>query len=129
MPLWSSGISWQIDKERFFNSKWLDLLKLRITYGYNGNVDNTLSALSTISYISDAILTGLPYAFVRNPGNPQLKWERTGILNFGVDFRTKNNALSGSIDYYTKKGVDLIGVSPIDPTTGVVNPSTGGFCL
>ncbi len=121
VPLWSSGLSWQVNKERFFKSKWLELLKLRLTYGYNGNVDNTITALTTISYFSGAYLTGLPYAMLHDPGNPDLKWEKSAILNIGMDFRTKNNRISGSIEYYTKKGNDLIGIAPIDPTTGVVD--------
>jgi hypothetical protein len=41
------------------------------------------------------------------------------MINFGVDFALKNNTIEGSLEYYTRKGIDLIGYSPLDPTTGV----------
>jgi TonB-linked SusC/RagA family outer membrane protein len=126
VPLWSTGLSWQINNESFYKLNWLDLLKLRVTYGYNGNVDNTLAALTTIAYTSNSYMTGYQYASVRNPLNPELKWEKTGVLNIGLDFGIKSRVLTGSLEYYRKNGTDLIGVAPVDPTTGVVYPA-GGF--
>ncbi|WP_338839222.1 SusC/RagA family TonB-linked outer membrane protein [Flavobacterium ginsenosidimutans] len=124
VPLWSSGVSWQINKEPFYKLDILPLLKLRMTYGYNGNVDNTLSALTTIRYGTNAYLTGLDYAYVFSPGNPELRWEKSAMLNIGLDFGFTNNRLSGSIDYYSRRGTDLIGQAPIDPTTGVLSPAS-----
>ncbi|MGN0019489.1 MAG: SusC/RagA family TonB-linked outer membrane protein, partial [Sphingobacterium hotanense] len=123
VPLWSSGMSWQVHKEDFYRLEMLPLLKLRMTYGYNGNVDNTLSALTTLRYASNTYLTGLDYAYVFSPGNPELRWEKSGMLNLGIDFGFKNNRFSGSIDYYIRKGIDLIGQAPIDPTTGAISPT------
>src|SRR5262249_26612584 len=53
------------------------------------------------------------------PPNPSLRWERVHIFNAGLDFATKGDRLSGTIEYYIKSGLDLIGLSPVDPTTGV----------
>ncbi|MFA5246031.1 MAG: SusC/RagA family TonB-linked outer membrane protein, partial [Pedobacter sp.] len=61
---------------------------------------------------------GLPAANINNPPNPNLSWEKTGILNLGIEFGSKNGRLSGNIEYYSKKGIDLIGQSPLDPTSG-----------
>lgn len=124
VPLWSSGASWQINKENFYSVETLPILKLRFTYGYNGNVDNTLSALTTIRYSSNAYLTGLDYASMYTPGNPELRWEKTAMLNVRVDFGFQNNRLYGSVDFYSRRGTDLIGESPIDPTTGVLSPAS-----
>ncbi|UTA67552.1 SusC/RagA family TonB-linked outer membrane protein [Emticicia sp. 21SJ11W-3] len=126
VPLWSAGLSWQLSEESFFSNSGIDLLKLRLTYGYNGNVDNTVSALTTLAYYSNAALSGLDYGMVANPGNPDLRWERSGMLNLGLDFGLKNRMFSGSIDYYVRRGTDLLGEAPIDPTTGVTSP-TGSF--
>ncbi len=123
VPLWSSGLSWQVHKEDFYRLDMVPVLKFRVTYGYNGNVDNTLSALTTLRYASNTYLTGLDYAYVFSPGNPELRWEKSGMLNLGIDFGFKNNRFSGSIDYYARKGIDLIGQAPIDPTTGVISPT------
>ncbi len=124
VPLWSSGVSWQINEEGFYKMDILPLLKLRMTYGFNGNVDNTLSALTTIRYSTNAYLTGLEYAYIFSPGNPELRWEKSAMLNLGIDFGFKNNRFSGSVDLYARKGTDLIGQAPIDPTTGVLSPAS-----
>ncbi|HSC36998.1 MAG TPA: hypothetical protein VLD19_03975, partial [Chitinophagaceae bacterium] len=54
-----------------------------------------------------------------NPPNPSLRWEKINITNIGADFATKHNTVSGSIEYYLRRGIDLIGYSPLDPTTGI----------
>lgn len=119
VPLWSSGIGWEISKEPQFKSKHFEFLKLRMTYGVSGNVDNTLSALTTVAYYANSPISGYEYAMVNSPGNPDLRWERSAVLNTGLDFSTKNNTVSGSVEYYMRRGNDLIGRSFIDPTTGV----------
>jgi len=119
VPLWSSGYGWQLNKEKFYKLSWLPSLKFRVTYGYNGNVDNTLSAFTTIRYVSNALFTGQQYAQIRSQPNPELRWEKTGLLNLALDFSFRNDRVSGTIEYYWKNGKDLIGFAPIDPTTGV----------
>ncbi|MDN3548916.1 SusC/RagA family TonB-linked outer membrane protein [Mucilaginibacter aquaedulcis] len=124
VPLYSFGGAWTASNESFFHAGWLPLLKLRASYGYSGNVDNTLSAQSTISYGGQDPVSKQRYAFINNPPNPDLGWEKTRIVNLGLDFTLFKDALSGSVDYYTKKSTDLIGFSPVDQTTGVLNPAT-----
>lgn len=118
-PLWSAGLSWEISKEGFYNFSGIPYLRLRTTYGYSGNVDPNMSAVTTISYRLTSPYTFLPYAIFDNYSNPSLKWETTGIFNTGIDFSSKGNRLSGSIEYYQKKGTDLFGTYPIDYTAGV----------
>jgi TonB-linked SusC/RagA family outer membrane protein len=119
VPLWSIGGAWELSKEPFYHLRFLPFLRLRITDGYNGNIDRNVSAYTT------AILNpGVnPYnnvnAAIINPPNPGLRWERVHIWNTGLDFATKGGRLSGTIEYYIKSGLDLIGYSPVDPTTGV----------
>jgi TonB-linked SusC/RagA family outer membrane protein len=115
-PLWSIGFGWQISKERFYSIPWLPYLKLRTTYGYSGNVDLSKTALPLAGHSNDNV-TNLPIASINTINNPDLKWEQSGQLNFGIEFSTKNRWLSGSIDYYHKKGTDLYGQTPYDYTT------------
>lgn len=118
-PLWSLGLAWALSEERFFNWKFLPHLKIRATYGYSGNVNNTVAALTTIVYGSyPTQVARLQSATINNPPNPQLRWEQVATLNLGVDFRTRADRLSGSMEYYRKKSSDLIAYVPIDPTTG-----------
>lgn len=126
VPLWSVGFGWNIEENYKGLSDKFKFLKARLNYGYSGNVDHSLSALTTLAYYSNSPLTGATYGVVRNPGNPELKWERSGLLNIGVDFTTRNSMVSGNLDFYIRNGKDLIGESPIDPTTGVTN-SSGRF--
>ncbi|HYF29814.1 MAG TPA: SusC/RagA family TonB-linked outer membrane protein [Chitinophagaceae bacterium] len=119
LPLWSTGAKWDISKESFYRFKLLPTLSLRVTYGYQGNLDQNRSAYATIRMYSGAGFTGLPYAAIVNIPNPELRWEKTGQLNFALDFATAKNRISGSLQYFRKKGKDLIGEELIDPTTGV----------
>lgn len=118
IPLWSVGASWEMSQEKFYRMGWLPFLKLRITNGYKGNVDKTVSAYTTASYDDLNAYHAMPATIV-NPPNPSLRWEKNHMVNFGVDFATRNSILEGSLEYYLRKGTDLIGYSPLDPTTGV----------
>jgi TonB-linked SusC/RagA family outer membrane protein len=125
VPLWSVGGKWSIDKERFYDVPWLPLLQFRMTYGYNGNLNKTVTGVTTLYYDTNAPLTNLPYASISNIGNPELRWEKNSIINLGLDFSTKNDILSGSIEYFYRKGSDLIGNQVLAPSVGYVNPNTG----
>lgn len=118
VPLWSAGLGWLPSSEDFYPFKsWLPLLKLRATYGYSGNVNKSLTAYATGYYYSNTY-TDLPYVQILTPPNPNLRWEKVRMVNFGLDFETRDRVLSGSIEYYRKKGIDLIGKASLDPTVG-----------
>ncbi|OQP54417.1 SusC/RagA family TonB-linked outer membrane protein [Niastella populi] len=122
VPLWSVGGKWNIDHERFYHSSVFPLLRLRATFGYNGNLDKNITAVSTIFYPGyTGPLTNAVFARLNNVGNPELRWEKIGIFNVGLDFGTAKNILSGSIEYFHKNGVDMIGYSPFAPSTGITN--------
>lgn len=120
-PLWSMGIAWTITNEDFLKNDWLEYLKLRGTYGVSGNVDNSMSALTTIRYTNNPSFIGVnfPAAYLGSAPNPLLRWEKVKTFNLGVDFRMISNRISGSIDWYEKRTADLLGNYPLDPTTGV----------
>ncbi|MEQ7799772.1 SusC/RagA family TonB-linked outer membrane protein [Pedobacter sp. ASV1-7] len=119
VPLWSTGIAWNMHKENFFTIDWLTSLQLKANYGYNGNVNSSISAYLTAGGVATNQLTKTQYLKVINPPNEALRWERVKNINGGIYFSTKENLISGSIELYSKKGMDLIGNSPIAPQTGV----------
>jgi TonB-linked SusC/RagA family outer membrane protein len=121
VPLYSAGLAWDVSKEHFFDLSWLPYIKLRATYGYNANVNKTASAVTTLLQQSNSYYSGVPYNIVNSPGNPELRWEKVRVANFGLDFSLKNNIISGSIEYYLKKGIDLFGSSPLPPSTGFIS--------
>jgi TonB-linked SusC/RagA family outer membrane protein len=119
VPLGSAGLGWNLHEEDFYHWKTLPYLKLRGTWGYNGNIDKGVTALTTARMLGRSWDTGLPYAGITNPPNPQLRWERVRILNLGLDFATHDHRLSGSLEYYRKRGADLIGDRLVSPVTGL----------
>lgn len=122
VPLWSAGLAWILSKEDFYSVDFLPSLKLRASYGYNGNIDKSMSAYTTAIYRSSALsIIRQPYADLRNPPNPQLRWEKNRILNLGIDFETKASRISGTLEYYRKKGIDLIGSTAYPPSSGITS--------
>src|SRR5690606_3753091 len=63
----------------------------------------------------------LPTAVIISPPNKNLRWERVKMLNLGVDFTLLDSRLNGSLEFYTKKAVDLLAETPTDPTLGFTN--------
>lgn len=117
-PLWSAGLSWNIHNEEFMkNVKWLNVLKLRASYGLTGNIDQNISSYLTAN-IGVNEINGGKVATLNTPPNDQLRWEKTASFNIGVDFSMFNNRLYGSLDIYNKKGSDLLTITDLDPTTG-----------
>lgn len=120
VPLYSAGMGWDISREPFYGLSWLSYLKLRATYGYNGNVNKSLSAFTTASYFNgNDSPTALPYAAIVNPPNPELRWERVQNINLGLDFAAFSGRLSGTLEYYWKRGIDLIGQTAFPPSSGI----------
>ena len=118
VPLWSAGFSWEISKENFYKISWLPFLKLKITDGYNGNVNKNVSAYTTALYEGTNIFNA-NYSNIINPPNPALRWEKINIVNVGLDFALIKNRITGTVEYYHKNGADIIGNSPLAPQTGV----------
>ncbi|PSL02258.1 SusC/RagA family TonB-linked outer membrane protein [Cecembia rubra] len=121
VPLWSSGLAWNLSEERFYSSNLIPYLRLRATYGYNGNVDRTLSAFTTANYLimgNNAINPGQRFALIRNPPNRNLRWERIRTVNLGLDLSLKDNMLDLSLEFFAKQGMDLIGEFAVAPSTG-----------
>jgi len=118
VPLWSLGASWNVHDETFADLPWLTNLKLRTSYGVQGNVDKSVSALLTASYESYRNAYGLPLATVENPPNPSLRWEKVKAYNAGIDFSLWDGIIGGQVDVYRKEGTDLIANSPIAAQTG-----------
>ena len=129
-PLWSVGASWNAHNEAFMREyTWLDALKPRVSYGLTGNIDSSVSSYLTASFQSNDI-NGNNSAVLNDPPNDQLRWEKTQTWNVGVDFAFLGYRLSGSFDYYHKRGSDLLCATDIDPTNGVTSVTiNNGVCV
>lgn len=118
-PLWSAGLAWNLSKENFFRTKFFEYLKLKATYGFSGNVNQAMAAITTIRYGSTSPYTRTPTAAFANYYNPELRWEQVATLNLAMDFGLYNNRIAGSIEYYRKNATDLFGSENIDYTAGI----------
>ena len=106
------SVGWRIDQEDFMNEiNWLDELKLRVGYGVTGNqdIDNyqSLARLTTSGkfYYNGTWINS--YGPASNK-NDDLRWERKGEFNAGVDFSVLKGRLSGTLDYYNRTTTDLL---------------------
>ena len=133
---WFPSVSagWRLSQESFMEptQSWLSNLKLRGSWGINGNdlIDNEafyakyLMSLDRGSYnMSGAGTTLSPGAYRIRTTNPDLKWEKTYQTNVGVDAGFLNNALSVSLDYFYKETKDMLVEKPYIATIG-----EGGYC-
>ncbi|ACU03172.1 SusC/RagA family TonB-linked outer membrane protein [Pedobacter heparinus] len=125
VPLWSAGLLWNLSKEDFYGSSGSSLfpmLSIKASFGYNGNIDRNTSAFTTASYFSgSSVLTRQNYAAIINPPNPDLRWERVKVANLGIDFIAKDHRISGTLEFYRKSGLDLIGEIPYAPSSGITS--------
>ncbi len=130
-PLWSAGLGWKISREIFYKSNFIPMLNFRATYGYSGNVNNTIPAITIMDYTSanGNSPINIPTARIIGAGNIDLRWEKVRQINFGFDFALKKDIVSGSIEYYLKKSADVIGAEPMDPTSGISALSTNSANL
>jgi hypothetical protein len=119
-PLWSAGLGWEMSKENFYHLKWLPYSRISVTYGVSGNVDLSKSAVP-VAHLATSYTTNLPIEQILTLNNPQLSWERAYQTNFRFDFSIVNDLLSGSIEYYHKKGSKLYGPTPYDYTAWGLN--------
>lgn len=112
----SAAAAWNISSEEFMENtrNWLDIMKLRVSYGANGNQGinayQTLDRLSLTQYIwgdGGNTVNGV-YLPTNGVGNPNLKWETTYTFNTGIDFGFFNGRLSGNIDFYIANTKDLL---------------------
>ncbi len=117
-PIWSVGASWNIDREEFMQgADWVNMLKLRFSYGIGGNIAKNSAPYMTAYFGSNQHVGGISGTIQSRP-NPNLRWEKTATTNVGVDFSLLDNRLSGTVEYYYKNGTDLLANTNGVPTEG-----------
>lgn len=116
-PLGSVGIGWEVSKEKFYRFSGIPFLRLKSSLGYSGNVDLGKIPLPIGTYLTSS-LTNLPYLVISQINDPSLRWEKVKQINIGIEFSTRKQTLSGSIEYYHKTGIDLYGPTPFNYTAG-----------
>ena len=109
--------AWLLSSEGFLkNSKNINLLKLRASFGVSGN-DDIGNYTAQQLYVSQNLL-GIQGLVRGNIGNPKLKWESVQKLNFGSDFALFKERLNGSVDVYSNRITDMITYETVNTTSG-----------
>ena len=103
----SVSAGWRISEEKFMQGtkSWLDNLKFRVSWGLSGN--SAISAYQTLATIQSIVPNSTDKAPM-TMANPNLTWEKTAALDFGLDFSFLNGRIYGGIDYYNSKTYDLL---------------------
>lgn len=122
----SVSAGWIISREKFWNVKFIDLFKVRASWGTNGN----LSSLSPDQFRSLIVSSGIQYPM---PGggyytgaepellaNPELVWASSQQLDIGFDMNLLGDKLTFGVDYFNKKTKDLL-------VPGTPPPSVGNY--
>ena len=118
----SFSLAWRANNENFLkNSDTINDLKFRIGWGMTGN--QGISAYQTFANYGPTLYgnldEGTSIGFVPlNVSNPNLKWETTKQLNFGLDFGLWKNRVTGTLDIYDKQTDDLLLNQPLGPSSG-----------
>lgn len=120
LPLWSVAGSWNVAKENFFDVDAINELKIRGSYGVQGNIDKSTSPYVVGLYDEVTILPGTTEEGINviSAPNKDLRWEKTVSSNVGFDLGMFNNRVYVSADYYYRKSTDLIGLQAIPLESG-----------
>ena len=113
---WSAGGAYLISKESWFNAKWVDMLKIKASYGEQGNDNIGNYRYTSIYDIVNGV--GHPAAVPSTMGKKDITWEKNGNFNAGVDFEFFKRRLSGTIEYFNRTTTDMLFSFPIAPSFG-----------
>ena len=116
---WSVSGAWLINKENFLaDVAWIDMLKIKASYGEQGNdnignyyaYEDQYAISGSNGTFSDATLTW--------KGNPDLTWETSKSWNAGIDFSLFTDKVSGSVEYFGRKSADMLYNKPVAGSVG-----------
>ena len=113
---WSASAAWVINKEDWFDASWVNLLKIKASYGEQGNDQiGNYRYVNTYDIVNSG---GHPAAVPSAMGNKDITWETQGNFNAGVDFEFFRSRLSGNIEYFNRKTSDMLFFFPLPPSFG-----------
>lgn len=104
---WSAGAGWRLDKESFMQLPWVNLFKLRASYGETGNAGTgnyPYQGGYSIGYDDDT----RPGVVLTSLGSPDLTWESGQTLDLGLDFSFFKDRISGTLGYFIRNTSGLI---------------------
>ncbi len=119
LPVWSVAGKYTLSNEQFMkNQSIVNYLALRASYGIQGNVDSGTSPDLVIRVGGLNPTTALEESYFQYLPNADLRWEKTTSYNIGLDFQLFNDWINGTVDVYTKHGVDMIMAAKVSQAVG-----------
>ena len=113
---WSASAAWVINKEDFLDVDWIDILKLKASYGEQGN-DAIGNYLYTNTYNIENSGGNVAATPVQK-GNKNITWETNANFNAGFDFELLRGRVSGTVEYFYRKTSDMLFSFPLPPSFG-----------
>ena len=113
----ATSVAWVLSEENFLrHSHFVSYLKLRASWGLTGNTP--IDHFPSLGLFDGGRYGGLPTIVQSQIANPDLQWETTEQINFGVDFGLADDRFSGEINVYSKQTRDLLLQVNVPATTG-----------
>ena len=113
---WSIGAGWMINKEKWFDVDWVDMLKLKVSYGQQGN--DSIGSYGYTDLYTIGVSAGQISVLFGAKGNELITWETNSNLNAGIDFELFHGRFGGTIDYFNRKTTDMLFSRPTPPSAG-----------
>ena len=122
-PTWSAGAAWHIGDESFMQSiPVISHATIRAAYGFTGNISTAATHLLVMRYLQQQYRyyngTTLPLGTIPSAPNPNLGWEKTRDLKFGIDAGFFGEQLTLSTEAYHRLSTDVVTSSAVQTTTG-----------
>ncbi len=113
---WSVGAAWIISKEKWFTASWVDMLKLKASYGSQGN-DNIGSYMYTDTYNIVPSDGNIAVTF-DGKGKRDITWETNRNFNVGAEFTLLKGILDGSVEYFNRTTTNMLFAFTVAPSLG-----------
>lgn len=126
LPTWNISGKWALREEAFMEDAWrVSMLNLRATYGLSAGMGAASnSTLVPRSYTSSHPFhpeTAEVFIYLASLENEDLTWEKQYEMNLGADLGLFDNRINLELNYYTRKGFDLIGIYKSNAVGGQLN--------
>lgn len=108
-PLWNMSGRWNVHQEKFFpKNDFIDILSLRVGYGYTGSIDKNALPFVILHYTENRLYDDMPIPQSFTYANPSIKWQTKRDFNVGFDATLFKHRLNVGVNYYNNKVFDLL---------------------
>lgn len=118
---WSSGIGWNVHNEKFMEGLFVNVLRLKASYGQTGSQQGSEGASTLYTILTDSYYMNWIGAELQGLGNPYLTWQTTDEFNLGIEFGLWQSRFKGELNIYDKKTNNLLSNMDLPRSTGFMS--------